>query len=79
MANDASVNNNNSTVISGATWEMPPRGWSWLHNSTLNLFVDYIQYDYADFRDVRKSAAPGSEPLYGYDALVLRLFVSAWF
>jgi hypothetical protein len=67
------------TLSTGATWEMPPRGWSWLHKSTLNLFVDYIQYDYADFRDVRKGGTPGGEPLYGYDALVLRLFVSAWF
>jgi hypothetical protein len=80
LARDKELSTFTSNTFSfGATWEMPPRGWSWLHKSTVNLFIDHVQYDYADFRDLRKSSAPGTEPLYGYDALVLRLFVSAWF
>ena len=45
----------------------------------MNLFYDHIIYDYADFRDITKGGAPGSEPLYGFEADVFRLFVSGWF
>lgn len=46
---------------------------------SFNLQLDWIDFDYADFRDARASVAPGSEPLYGYDALVTRLFFSFWY
>ena len=48
-------------------------------SSTVNLFFDYTNYDYADFRDVLKGGAPGTEPLYQFDATIYRLFFSAWF
>ena len=63
----------------GATYELPPSGWKFLQRSTVNLFFDYTSYDYADFRDVLKGGAPGTEPLYQFDAAVYRLFFSAWF
>jgi hypothetical protein len=46
----------------------------------VNLSVDYIKFDFEDFRDVRvDTVAPGLEPLYNYDALVTRLFFSIWY
>jgi len=45
----------------------------------VNLFYDRIRYEYDDFRDVTAGGAPGTEQLYGFDADVLRLFVSGWF
>lgn len=57
-----------------------------LLNSTLfdrfsiNLAVDYIDFQFEDFRDITVSGlAVGEEPLYTYDALVTRLFFSIWY
>ena len=45
-----------------------------------SLFVDWIRFDYDDFRDVRVTElAPGEEPLYGFDSYVIRAFVSFWY
>jgi hypothetical protein len=63
----------------GASYELPSFGWKFLQRSTINLFFDYTNYDYADFRDVLKGGAPGTEPLYEFDAAIYRLFFSAWF
>ena len=63
----------------GASYELPQSGWQFLQRSTINLFFDYTSYDYADFRDVLKGGAPGTEPLYEFDAAIYRLFFSAWF
>jgi hypothetical protein len=80
LARDKELSTFTSHMVSlGATYELPPLGWNFLARSTVNLFVDRIHYDYADFRDVTAGGAPGSEPLYGFDANVVRLFVSGWF
>lgn len=55
-----------------------PESSRWKQMS-FNLQVDFINFDYADFRDVRVAAAPGTEPLYGYDATVTRLYYSLWY
>ncbi len=45
-----------------------------------SLFLDWIRFEYDDFRDVRVTdAAPGDEPLYNFNALVIRAFISFWF
>jgi hypothetical protein len=80
LARDKELSTFTSHMLSvGATYELPPRGWDWLKKSTVNVFIDQIRYDYADFRDLTRNGAPGSEPLYQYDATVLRVFISAWF
>jgi hypothetical protein len=61
----------------GATYELPKL--SWLRKSTVNLYVDYLQFDYDDFRDVTAGGTVGAEPLYSFDANVVRLFFSGWF
>jgi hypothetical protein len=41
-----------------------------------------MQFHYDDFRDLRPTATvyePGFEPLYKFDANVVRLFFSGWF
>ncbi|HET9693993.1 MAG TPA: DUF3570 domain-containing protein [Steroidobacteraceae bacterium] len=80
LARDKELSTFTSHMLSlGATYELPSSRWSWLQKSTVNVFVDRIRYDYADFRDLTKSGAPGTEPLYQFDATVLRVFISAWF
>jgi len=80
LARDKELSTFTSHMLSlGATYELPSLGWDRLRRSTVNLFYDHIIYDYADFRDITKGGAPGSEPLYGFEADVFRLFVSGWF
>jgi len=80
LARDKELSTFTSHMLSvGATWELPAFGGGFLDRSTVNLFYDRIRYEYDDFRDVTAGGAPGSEPLYGFDADVIRLFFSGWF
>jgi len=66
-------------VTVGATWRLPPFEWGGIERSTVNIFYDHALYDYADFRDIPKGGAAGTEPLYHFGADVLRVFFSIWF
>ncbi len=67
------------TAGAGVSYEFEP-GWLPLFDKgEANLFVDWIHFDYDDFRDVRADTAPGEEPLYGFDSLVIRAFISFWY
>ncbi|NNJ72854.1 MAG: DUF3570 domain-containing protein [Enterobacterales bacterium] len=46
---------------------------------SVNLFYNFMTFDYENFRDLTVSATPGEEPLYSLDATVIRAFVSFWF
>jgi hypothetical protein len=54
---------------------------SFLNNSTLNFSWDTITFDYDNFRnaDPALGLTPGTEPLYSFDADVIRIFFSAYF
>ena len=56
---------------------------SWLpgfKRGQLSLFMDYIDFQYDDFRDVTATGyAPGSEPTYSFDSVVTRLFISLYY
>jgi len=80
VGRDKELSTFNSQMFTlGATWQLPPLRWGGFERSTVNLFYDYALYDYADFRNILKGGAPGEEPLYNFDADVIRLFISAWF
>jgi Protein of unknown function (DUF3570) len=61
--------------------------WSWLEKGSVNVSVDHVQFNYADFRDARMSktkftntpTAVGEEPFYEESANIIRFFVSVWF
>jgi hypothetical protein len=63
----------------GATWQLLPLRWGGFERSTVNVFYDCALYDYADFRDFLKCGEPSIEPLYNFNADVIRLFISACF
>jgi len=63
----------------GASYEFKKNGSGFLKRGNLNLHYDFIRFDYADFRDLTVSSAVGEEPLYSFDAAVIRFFVSIWF
>lgn len=64
----------------GASYEMPPDWIPLFEKSTLNLYWDHIQFDYNNFHDATATGYPlGEEPLYSFNANVIRLFVSFWY
>lgn len=81
MARDKELSTFTSqTIRLGGSYDIVRAGWKFVERGTLNVMVDHIMFDYEDFRDLRGSgAAPGTEPLYSFDANVVQVFVSFWF
>ncbi|TQV86578.1 DUF3570 domain-containing protein [Aliikangiella coralliicola] len=63
----------------GVTYEQPLKSWENFDKFSFNLYVDHIQFDYDNFRDIRVSAEPGTEPFYSFNANVVRLFLSLYY
>ena len=63
----------------GVTYQLPAGFVPWFDKSTVNLYWDRIQFDYEDFRNVLVGGTPGQEPLYNFDADVIRLYWSFWY
>jgi hypothetical protein len=82
LARDKELSSFDATTLGvGISYEFLSGGKSkWMDRGTVNLFWDRLQFDYDDYRDIRvKGVAPGSEPLYSFDADVIRFFLSVWF
>jgi hypothetical protein len=68
------------TVGAGVSWAFGSGRVPLLTRGEASLFVDWIGFDYEDFRDARVTGVtPGTEPLYELDAWVIRAYLSAWF
>lgn len=79
LARDKELSTFTSTTLGlGASYEFG-RSWARIDRGSLNLQVDWIDFDYDDFRDLTKAGAVGDEPLYSFDATVTRFFISIWF
>ena len=64
----------------GASYLFARHGWGFIDKGSLNIKYNYMNFTYQDFRDLRVTGVtPGSEPLYGFSANVLRLYVSIWY
>ena len=66
-------------LMFGVTYEFESDNLFFFERGSANFFYTYMSYDYENFRDIRVSAPPGTEPLYSFTAGVTRLFVSFWF
>lgn len=62
----------------GASYEFKPPLDS-LDKSSVNLYWDYMQFRYSNFNNVLAGGEAGSEPAFGFDANVVRLFFSVWY
>ena len=79
LARDKELSEFTSTTIGvSASYEFG-RSWSLIDRGSLNIELDWIEFDYDNFRDITKEGAPGEEPLYSFDAQVTRIFASFWF
>jgi hypothetical protein len=67
------------TLGFGLSYELDNSGWKFFRRGSLNFHLDNIQFEYDDFRDLTKSGTVGEEPLYSFDANVIRAFASVWF
>lgn len=74
-----------STVGLGVTYRLPG-DWSLLSDrNTINLYWDYMMFDYDNFSDVRvheretNTLDAGEEPSYKFASNVIRLYWSLWF
>lgn len=84
MARDKELSSFNShTLGGGVSYEFKLGDIAFLERATVNFYIDYIQFDYDDFRDATQAngttVLAGQESLYNFDATVLRLFVSAFY
>jgi hypothetical protein len=67
------------TFGAGVSYEMPFRD-RWLDKASLNLYWDHIKFNYDDYRDARvEGVAPDEQPLYSFDADVIRFFLTIWY
>ena len=68
------------TIGAGLSYEFDIPWISFLKRGEVTLLVDYLLFDYADFRDTRDATLPpGEEPLYNFDSVVTRAFISVWY
>lgn len=69
-----------SSVGASVAYDLKPYLPSGFAGGKVNLQYDFMRFEYDDFRDVTAEGfAVGEEPLYAFDAIVLRLFVSFWY
>jgi hypothetical protein len=64
-----------------ASYELPYHWWSAIDRTIVSFHFDHIRYDYNNFRDLRATNDSnwGNEPLYGFSANVMRLYLSLRF
>ena len=65
----------------GISYEFKLSSAEWIDKSSVSFNYDRISFDYDNFTDLTKRGnnALGDEPLYSFDADVIRLFLSVWY
>ncbi|MBV1878687.1 MAG: DUF3570 domain-containing protein [Pseudomonadales bacterium] len=69
----------NISVGLGISYQFNKQPFLIFSSGTINLNIDYLQFQYEDFSNVLKGQALGSEPLYELDVVVTRAFISLFF
>jgi hypothetical protein len=77
----------NNTFDGKVTWAFAPEGFLIFKRATASFDATRIQFKYKDFRNIRSynntpaggNYAPGTEPLYSFDAMVYQVYVSLFF
>src|ERR1700730_2527175 len=77
----------NNTIDGKVTWAFAPEGFLIFKRATASFDVTRIQFKYKDFRDIRDfndtpaggNYAPGTEPLYHFNAMIYQVYMSMFF
>jgi hypothetical protein len=69
------------TIGVGVSYEFKPERWQFVDRGSFNLEIDYIRFDYDNFRDlsIEGPFATGDEPLYSFSANVIKAYLSIWY
>jgi hypothetical protein len=75
MARDKELSTyNDHTIGAGLTYEFGKGVMSHVERLKVTVLIDYMEFSYDNFRDATQASfAPGSEPLFEFDAWVTRL------
>ncbi len=82
MARDKELSNfNDHTIGVGVSYEFKTEQWGFIDRGTLNFELDHIRFSYDNFRDLTASGSstPGEEPLYSFNANVIKAYLSIWY
>jgi len=80
MARDKELSDfDDLTIGFGVTYLIPPKYSISDWRSEVSLQWDHITFNYNNFRDPTAEGGVGEEPLYGFSADVIRVFVSVYF
>ncbi len=80
LARDKELATFDSTTFGlGVSYLFNKSGFLMFSKGTANLHADFVSFNYQDFSDVRQGAALGEEPQYGFNAVVVRAYLSLWF
>ncbi len=81
LARDKELSSFSSQTIGfGAAYSQELDGWEYFDKFTVNFSLDRIYFDYDNFRDLRvEGVEVGNEPLYAYDANVIRIYFSVFY
>jgi Protein of unknown function (DUF3570) len=77
----------NNTFGIKATYAFLPDGWKIFKRGTVTFDYSHLQFKYDDFRNIKfynntaagGNYAPGTEPLYSFDANVYQVYISMFF
>ena len=69
----------NKTIGFGLSYEFKLGNGDFIDKSSINFQYDFINFEYDNFRDIRKESTPGEEPLYSLDAEVIKIYLSLWY
>lgn len=75
---------NSHSIGLGITYSIKLKGVKVLDKLSFNLFYDHLRFEYDDFRDATASRndpsiVAGEEPLYGFNAGVIRAYISLFY
>jgi hypothetical protein len=74
----------NNSIDGKVTWAFAPEGFLIFKRATASVDVTRIQFKYKDFRNIKdyndnNGYAPGTEPLYAFDAMIYQVYISMFF
>jgi hypothetical protein len=73
----------NTTIGAKVTYAFLPDGWKFFKRATVTFDLSRIRFNYLDFRNIKyygvPQYAPGTEPLYEFNATVGQIYMSMFF
>jgi hypothetical protein len=80
MARDKELSTfSNVSVGLSVSYEKALSSSSLFKKWSVNSEIEHIRFNYADFRNVLAEGAVGEEPLFAFNANVIRMFFSVWY